>query len=305
MEFRKITSVDFNAFKSLDLLFYQPAYLEAQNYENPIAFAVYNQTKLQAVIVFNGYNGMATSLNRSPFGSLHMIDKVPHPVLQQFLSYIKRALEQEGCRNMEITLPPDAYENFIPFEFWKSEGFKALSEEINQHLVVTEAFEPRLHQMERRKLKRLNNGKVHFQLEPSSTNVLTECHKFIAECRKDQGLEINISLEKLLTLSFQLKDRYEVFTARIDGSIVAAVITCLIDKDHLYYYLPATDYRFKKESPMVGLVHLIYKECNRRGIKYLDFGVSSVNGELQEGLYDFKKRLGADSSRKMIVYLSW
>ncbi len=305
MEFRKITADDFNPFKSVDLLFYHPAYLEAQNYENPIAFAVYNRAKLAGAIVFNGDHGVATSLSKSPFGSLYTKDKLPHSILQQFLAYIKDALSQKGYRKIEMTLPASIYDHFVSTGSWQKEGFKIVSEEVNQHLMTTGAFEKGLHQMERRKLNRLSSGKIKFQMEPPSTDILTECHAFIAACRKDQGLEINISLEKLQALSARIDDRYDVYTARSGDSLVAVAITCWVDKDHMYYYLPATDYRYKKESPMVGLVKLIYEECSRRGIKYLDLGVSSVNGKLQQGLYDFKKRLGAFPTTKVSIYLEW
>lgn len=305
MDFRKITPDDFNPFKSVDLLYYQPAYLEAQNYENPIAFAVYNQANLEAVIVFSNTNGIMTSLSQSPFGSLYTTNNLSDATLRQFLAFVKEGLKDEGYNKMEMTLPPPIYDHFVSSEFWQSEGFKITSAETNQHILINKDFKAGLHQMERRKLKRLQTGKIKFQMEPSSTDVLRECHTFIAECRKGQRLEINISLEKLLTLSFQLEGKYEVFTARSGDSLVAAVITCQVDMDHMYYYLPATDYRYRKESPMVGLVKMIYEVCSQRGIKYLDLGISSSNGILQQGLYDFKQRLGAAKTIKTSVHSAW
>lgn len=289
----------------MNLLFYQPEYLNAQNYENLIAFTAYSQSKLAAVIVFNCKNGIATSLNNSPFGSITTTSSLSKEMLQQFVAFIKKELANESIRKMQITLPSKVYDHFISLEFWQSEGFQIKVEEINQHLIVEADFKTGLHQMERRKLKKLHAGKIKFGIEPSSTDVIAECHEFITECRQDQGLSINIDLDRLKTLSFGLGANYDFFTARSGEVLVAVVITCRISQDYLYYYLPATDYRYRKESPMVGLVEQIYQECARRKIKYLDLGISSVEGCLQQGLYDFKKRLGASQTVKPTVYLEW
>lgn len=305
MEFRKITPDDLTPLKAVNLLFYQPEYLNAQNYENLIAFTAYNQSKLTAVIVFNCKNDVATSLNNSPFGSISITANLSKEILQQFLDFIKKELADDSIRKMEITLPSHIYDHFISFEFWQSEGFQIKVEETNQHLIVGAGFETGLHQMERRKLRKLRGGKIKFGMEPSSTDVITECHEFITACRKDQGLSINIDLERLKALSFGLDRKYDFFTARSGDVLVAAAITCRVSQDYLYYYLPGTDYRYRKESPMVGLVERIYHECARRKIKYLDLGISSVEGLLQQGLYDFKKRLGASETLKPTVYLEW
>lgn len=300
-----ITPDDFDLLTPVELLFYQPEYLNAQNYENPIAFTVFDQSKLSAAIVFNCIDRKAISLNRSPFGSIWMNNEHSKEDLQQFLNFIKTELAKIGIRKMQITLPSPIYENAVSNDLWIAEGFTVLTEETNQHLVVDGDFEKRLHQMERRKLKKLRSGKICFARELPSNDLLSECHDFIDECRQDQGLKINISVEKLKALCFSLEDRYEVFTARSAETLVAAVIACRIDRNHLYYYLPATDYRYRRDSPMVGLVELIYNTCLEEDIQYLDLGISSIDGELQQGLYDFKQRLGAESTHKPTVYLEW
>ena len=83
-----ITPDDFDLLKGAEWLFYQPEYLNAQNYENPVAFTVFEQSKLSAAIVFNCNDGIATSLNRSPFGSIWMNNKLSKETLQQFLGFV-------------------------------------------------------------------------------------------------------------------------------------------------------------------------------------------------------------------------
>ena len=40
-------------------------------------------------------------------------------------------------------------------------------------------------------------------------------------------------------------------------------------------------------------VQTAYKFCQNKGIRVLDLGISSVDGVLNQGLYNFKRRLGA------------
>ena len=299
------TPDDFDLLKAVALLFYQPEYLKAQNYENPVAFTVFEQSKLSAAIVFNCNDGIATSLNRSPFGSIWMTVKLSKETLQQFLAFIKGELAKIGIQKIQITCPSPIYAHAPPAEFWMEEGFSVATHETNQHLIVNGTFDAGLHQMERRKLKKLRSGKICFARELISNDLLSECHDFIDECRQDQGLKINISIEKLKELCFSLDGRYEVFTARAAETLVAAVIACRVDQNHLYYYLPATDNRYRRDSPMVGLVGLIYETCLEENIEYLDLGISSIDGQLQQGLYDFKRRLGAVQTTKSTIYLEW
>ncbi len=304
MEFRKITPDKFNLLKGVDFLFYQPAYLHAQNYENPVAFTAIDQSKLMAAIVFNCKNDLATSLSKSPFGAIWVNPNLSLESIKHFLAFIKETLAGDSICKMQVTLPSAIYSSFNR-DIWKSIDFEVILEETNQHILIDGDFESKLHLMERRKLKKLRSGKIKISMEPTSTDVLSECHRFIADCRADQGLKINIELDKLMDLCFSLQGKYDVFTARSGDQLVSAVITCRVNQNHMYYYLPATDYRYRKQSPMVGLVELIYQKCSRLNIQHLDLGVSSTNGELQQGLYDFKERLGALPTTKSTIYCEW
>lgn len=255
-----------------------------------------------AYIAFELDGGVAHSLPRSLFGSIWKTEKISDLELHRFLGYVKSELSNLGVRQIQVTCPSHIYSHFVNTEFWLAHDFQLLSREFNQHIPVTSAFDLGLHQMEKRKLRKLHSGKICFRPEVGSTDILTESHEFIAGCREEQGLKVNIDQEKLLNLCFAFPENYEVFTARAQEELVSVVITCQLSADCLYYYLPATDSRYRKLSPMVGLVELIHQECYRRGVKYLDMGISSINGELQTGLHEFKKRLGAHESTKSTVF---
>lgn len=305
MEFRKITPEGFPGFEEVDCLFYQPGYLNTQKYENPVAFTFQDQDQLAGALVFNCQNDIATSLNRSPFGSMWLKEKCNQSTFEAFIAFVRQALSEHDIHRMEVTIPSSIYSEFAPATFWMKVGFQLATQEVNQHLGVNASFEQNLHHMEKRKLKKLQEGKLVFQMEPPTKEIIGECHAFIARCRKEQGLTINITIEKLLQLHASLPKKYSFFTARSGMELVAAVITCEVDQKHMYYFLPATDPLYRKDSPMVGLVNLIYQHCKQQGKQFLDLGISSINGQLQQGLYDFKHRLGAVESFKPTMYYKW
>ena len=255
-----------------------------------------------ACIAFEMEEDRAISLPRSLFGSLWLNQEIPDATLNAFVSYFKAQLSDLDIHRIEMTCPSHIYQNFLPVEFWLARDFQLQSREFNQHIPVVGDFEARLHPMERRKLKKLHSGKLCFQEEIGSTDTLTECHEFIAECREEQGLTINITKRKFLNLCFRFNGSYQAFTARMGEDLASVVITCQPGPGYQYYYLPATDARYKKYSPMVGLMELIYEDCQHRGISVLDLGVSSIKGEIQKGLFEFKQRLGAHQSTKSTVY---
>ena len=51
------------------------------------------------------------------------------------------------------------------------------------------------------------------------------------------------------------------------------------------------------------LVGKIYEYCQQNGIAVLDLGISSENGILNEGLFNFKKNLGSETSNKSTYQL--
>ena len=53
------------------------------------------------------------------------------------------------------------------------------------------------------------------------------------------------------------------------------------------------------KSPVVLLVKGIYNYAGSRGFQILDLGISSVESRLNNGLYTFKKNLGALESERV------
>ena len=86
-----------------------------------------------------------------------------------------------------------------------------------------------------------------------------------------------------------------------ENKVIAYAVCVKIRRDILYVLYWGEDFDHRKNSPVVFLAKSIIDFCIDNKITYLDAGISSLNGDLDQGLYDFKSRLGFRPSSKYII----
>ncbi|WP_456460870.1 GNAT family N-acetyltransferase [Reichenbachiella sp.] len=171
--------------------------------------------------------------------------------------------------------------------------------EINQHIFLESGLEQKLHAMQLRKIKKCQSEQLSFNQE--SVSNIPEVHSFLASCRKQQGLEININKQSLEQLFIKLPLNYECYTIRNnEGNILAATVLVLVNDQIVYNYLPGFDRSYKSLSPLSFLLFQLYQILRERNYKIFDLGISSINGGVQEGLYNYKNRMGANKSDRFV-----
>ena len=188
------------------------------------------------------------------------------------------------------------YSDFVDSSELTKVGYDLQYNDINQHIVLSGNWEDQIHDMQRRKLKALRQDGFEFQEIPHAE--LETIHKFLTVCRQAQGLQLNISLEKLLQLSSVLPNAYEVFGVHREGKLSAVCITVNVTTSTAYYYLAGTSPLFRSHSPMVLLIAGMVTHYHSKGYKIFDLGVSSYEGQPQETLRLFKERMGAHETKK-------
>ena len=274
-------------------LFYDPEYIKTQGHEE---LRVFDDGQFK--IVFSIENGVVRSLSRGLFGSIGIKSRAGHSEFLDFFKDVVESLRKEVISKMEVIHPPNLYQGFVSEDWLEQIGFREKYCEINHHIELSN-FE--MHPMERRKLDKLNS--LGFTVSELEQGQLSQAYDFLARCRKEKDLELNISLEKLSQLFLLFPDRYTIFGGYLAGQLISAVITVRITKEVVYYYLPGTSEVFKKESPMVGLIqHLV--DYFKRQTRHLDLGISSVQGKPQEGLIAFKERMGGMKTEKKVFSLN-
>lgn len=243
-------------------------------------------------------NDRAVSMPKSPIGGF-FIENAHKADFLDFLGKAEKALRAMGVKSMEVVQAPHFYPGAVSPTILELIGFHREVAEITHYIPIDGKLEERMHSMEKRKLTKETSFTC--QIEPHES--LLEIHQFISRCRQEQGLEINIDFEKLQTMVSAFPDRYLLFTARKNEKLISAVVVTIPTEGVAYYYLPATHPDHKSESPMVRLIHEIYRHFQKQKFHYLDMGISSVNGEPQENLIRFKENMGGIRTER--VTLTW
>lgn len=274
-------------------LFYSNSYLIHQEYEHLVRFSSVGEG-YGIHIVLDIQHKKAISLPKTLFGSFWS-QRISFDQFVEFEIRICDMLRKAGIKAVEIIHPSSIIPTYVPSSWLVKVGYARLYEEINQHIDLTGAIE--VHPME---LRKLNRNESRFSIDQSTD--FSMLHDFIRQCRLEQGLEINIEKNTLLNLIQSNPDRYLGFTVKDDDMVISALIAVIISPEVVYYYLPATRKAYRSSSPMVSLMDYIYRYFKTTGFKTLDLGISSKRGIPQQGLYEFKKRMGArETSKKVFI----
>ena len=285
MEFHKHTELNRLQIPPSSIVYFQTPYLEIQQYDRIKLF--HSEAYF---IPFSINKNHAISLERSPFGSFQQLDQSSSS-FPSFAEKIAESLTADDIHQITVKHPSSIYSDFVDSSDLTMVGYDMQYNDINQHIVLTDDWEDTIHTMQSRKLKALMNEGFEFKRIPSSD--LPVVHQFLDVCRQTQGLQINISLEKLRQLHEQLPGTYERFGVYRGDKLSAVCITVNVSNTIAYYYLAGTSPLFRSQSPMVLLIAGMVDHYRRCGYKYFDLGVSSFEGKPQETLRIFKQRMGA------------
>lgn len=234
---------------------------------------------------------IAYSFKQSPFGSFFIKKPTEIETFLDFESQITQKLKQKNIKKVIIRQPPSYYPHFVMRQWLEKADYRLKTQDVNQFITLSDHSENNLHKMELRKLNNAERKGLLFSHDPVSS--LEEIHSFIAHCRLDVGLTVNITLDKLKNLFTAFPTSYDLYSIRQNKEILAACVVSKPLSDIYYYYLPATHPDHKSKSPMVLLLVSLIESLKSKGARLLDLGLSSINGNKQSGLYAFKKRMGA------------
>lgn len=224
------------------------------------------------------------SLPKSPFGGPLIQNGNKSDLFQWLDQIISQVRSKTG--QIEITLPISIYPT-MEVDWMLEYGFKKKFSDTSHYVDLIGFSESQLHNMELRKLRSSS-----FDMELLQLSKVEMIHSFIAQCRQSQDLEINTSLESLIAQITAFPESYLFYVAKSKGQLAAVCIITLPVDNIAYYFLPATHPEFKSDSPMVSLMVYMYHHLKEKGIKYLDLGISSIEGAPQESLILFKEHMG-------------
>ncbi len=104
------------------------------------------------------------------------------------------------------------------------------------------------------------------------------------------------TLEELLDLRQRLPERIRLFAAYSQGKMIAGILLFLCNaRAALAFYISQLA-AYQQYRPVNLLCHETAQWCAEQGLSYFDFGTSTLLGEINWGLVDFRQAAGAHAA---------
>ena len=288
---------------STGYIFNSPTFQQLKTGEKTY-FLLTRDGKIAARICFTIENSIAISGQGATFGSIDYEEVLKEEEVSLFIHAFSTRLGQKGIMKIIIKHWPAAYSlNEVFNNAFDKNGYKILSEDVNQHLIIKgEEFSSGIKYNEKKKLNQALNKNYKFKLLDQGK--LAVAYQLIKETRDRKGYPVSMSLEQLQTTINALPEHYLLFGVYDENKLIAAAVSVRISRDIMYNFYHADDINYRSSSPVVMLVEGIYRYCQQNNISILDLGVSSVQGLINQGLFDFKQNLGCETSNKCTYVLN-
>lgn len=206
------------------------------------------------------------------------------------------------AKEIRWILPPNSYpKSKDQLAFLLYNKLKINQIEISQHIDLEEDFIKNLSYSKRKKLKDFEL--VNVKTKQVSMDYFDSCYDMIAKNRAQKGFPLTVERAKLKELLTAFPDNFFLYATFIEGDLAACSVTIKLSETVLYQFYWAHDVAYNDKCPLAHLNFIIACTAKEKDYKILDFGVSSVGGKINRGLYQFKKELGAKPTKK--YYLNY
>ena len=238
----------------------------------------------------------AFSPQNAPYGSLEYLEHVPIGQVQDFMGEIIRWCSESSIQSVQIVQPPDCYPVADTSGIYAHYHGEIVCTDVNQHFVVQN--EPQT-SYAKSELYQLNRCKREgFTTKKEGIEGLSEAYNLLVNARARKNYPVTMSFENLRTMFENHPRHYHLFTVRDGELLISMAVTIHISPQLLYTFYLADHEDYLAQSPTVMVVDTILRYAESQAYGLVDLGVSSVNGKLNSGLFEFKKNLGAIKGSK-------
>jgi hypothetical protein len=256
------------------------------------------QTNREFTIGFNRRGDDFFVPGRLTFGGFYPVDGdivSKEEALELLLAFRTEFLQSTS---LVWKLPP---RYFIPEVFEQqcnvAETFSTQKvDDVNQHIEVifwNEHCMSRGNQKKKRQLVRMN-----VEYRTMTLGEVGMCYEVLRENRTSRGAFVSMSQEEIEHCLINWPSEYRLVCVCLGDEILATALTVDIASDVRYVLYWADNLKYRSNSPVVYLSNSLIEEARSHGIRILDLGTSSLDGILDDGLFRFKKNLGAKESIK-------
>ena len=214
----------------------------------------------------------------------------------ELVSQIKNYAKKSNFSGIQITLPPNLYQkrlsNYMDFAFFRG-GFVYRKREITSILFLEKNIETALNKFRpshRRAVKTAQSKGVIVR----ESEKYDEYYKILQKnLSKRHGVNPTHTLRELKKLKTIFKDKIKLFSAFIDGKMIAGIINFIINDQVVLAFYISHDELYNEYRPLNILFYEVFSWAIKSKYKVYDFGIFTVNGEPNMGLGRFKENFGA------------
>ena len=257
-------------------------------------------------ISFEQDNNSRISIAHGTFGSVELNFKAGYSLLSGFFKTVIDYFKERSVQSIIIRHYPDFYDpanSPVICSALSHLGFRIKTIDINHHLgTQNNLFSDLINKMENRQLRRCMDKGLTFN--QGDFRDAERIYERISAFRKAKSIPLTYSSRDFKNCLEKMPDHYSVFYVTDNTQeIIAATLLVRITDKILYYFFPADTPDRKSLSPMLILLNGIYTYAREHHYQYIDLGVSSVNGNPQRGLIQFKENIGGNTSTRLTFEL--
>ncbi len=242
------------------------------------------------------------------FGGLLYKQKISFADTQLIIKSLVQYITQMGCRKITITTPPSFYSK-TPSDYIEfcliSVGFKYNRLELSNILKLGSDFDA-LYKSYRPSARQADRKATKFGVDIKQSNNFNAFYQILS---KNLSLRHDVkpthTLSEIKKLKELFPEKINLFTANLDGEIIAGVINFICNDNTVLAFYISHNIEFQNARPLNMLFSHIFKWAIRNKYEYYDFGLFTVNGKPNLSLARFKESFGTDGMfrKKMVLDL--
>lgn len=270
-----------------------------------LLYLLFEDSKYRAGIIFGIEGRNLKSPFSAPYGGINFLKDARPKMIYRIIDSLKSQVGELGFNSIEITLPPMIYsQDHLSKELhaFIYNGFEIDVIDINNHIDLTNIDDPLT--LYNRNARRNYDSSASQQMDFKLAKTYAEKKKgyeVIKKNRSEKGYPLKMSFNEVMsTLEIVPGD---IFLCEFNGEVIAAALIYSVNKfvNQVIYWGHLENY--ERVYPMHYFIKSIidYFSQQKANIKFLDVGPSSEEGNINNGLFYFKRSIGCKSSLKYSV----
>lgn len=273
-------------------------------------FAKYHDCALEEIVIGNGrkflinfqIDGDFLSIpGRLTYGGFFPIDKKSVDK-GEFLELVEMFTSDfySGSK-IKWKLPPQYFspEVFLVQNEFSFPGDIGEIVDLNQHIIVSDWDIRTMSKGNQKKLRQ--SISANLTLKTATTDDISKCYDVLYQNRQAIGTRVTMKLSEVQDALKNFPSIYQIKYLELRDEVAAMCLTVNIAPEVRYVLYWADNLSFRSYSPITLLCERLVEQSLADGIHFLDLGISSSDGLINEGLHRFKQNLGAITSAKRTI----